>query len=94
MPMRQRKEVQEMLRSAVTTLETGSTKRMILTSKKLTFAQAMPRKVRQLIRDLERAGFVNRGGKGNHRNFVAAQASFGRAYQVINRWTQIRSALP
>ena len=29
----------------------------------------MPRKVRELIRDLERAGFVNRGGKGSHRNF-------------------------
>ncbi len=30
----------------------------------------MPRKIRQLIRDLEKAGFVNRGGKGSHRNFV------------------------
>lgn len=30
----------------------------------------MPRKIRQLIADLERAGFVNRGGKGSHRNFV------------------------
>ena len=30
----------------------------------------MPRKVRQLITDLEQAGFVNRGGKGSHRNFV------------------------
>jgi predicted RNA binding protein YcfA (HicA-like mRNA interferase family) len=29
----------------------------------------MPRKIRQLIRDLERAGFTNRGGKGGHRNF-------------------------
>jgi predicted RNA binding protein YcfA (HicA-like mRNA interferase family) len=29
----------------------------------------MPRKVRQLIADLERAGFVNRGGKGSHRNY-------------------------
>jgi len=29
----------------------------------------MPRKIRDLIRDLEKAGFVNRGGKGNHRNF-------------------------
>jgi predicted RNA binding protein YcfA (HicA-like mRNA interferase family) len=28
----------------------------------------MPRKVRQLISDLERAGFVNRGGRGSHRN--------------------------
>ena len=30
----------------------------------------MPRRIRELIRDLELAGFVNRGGKGNHRNFV------------------------
>jgi predicted RNA binding protein YcfA (HicA-like mRNA interferase family) len=30
----------------------------------------MPRKVRQLIADLESAGFVNRGGKGSHRNFT------------------------
>ena len=30
----------------------------------------MPPKVRELIAELERAGFVNRGGRGNHRNFV------------------------
>jgi len=30
----------------------------------------MPRKVRQLIADLETAGFLNRGGKGSHRNFT------------------------
>ena len=30
----------------------------------------MPRKLKLLIRDLEKAGFVNRGGKGSHRNFV------------------------
>lgn len=30
----------------------------------------MPRKLRELIRDLEAAGFVNRGGKGSHRNFI------------------------
>jgi predicted RNA binding protein YcfA (HicA-like mRNA interferase family) len=29
----------------------------------------MPRKIRELIRDLEHAGFVNRGGKGSHRKF-------------------------
>jgi predicted RNA binding protein YcfA (HicA-like mRNA interferase family) len=29
----------------------------------------MPRKIRDLIRDLEQAGFANRGGKGSHRNF-------------------------
>ena len=30
----------------------------------------MPRKVRDLIGDLKRAGFADRGGKGSHRNFV------------------------
>jgi predicted RNA binding protein YcfA (HicA-like mRNA interferase family) len=30
----------------------------------------MPRKIRHLIAELTRAGFVNRGGKGSHRNFV------------------------
>jgi predicted RNA binding protein YcfA (HicA-like mRNA interferase family) len=29
----------------------------------------MPKKVRELIRDLEQAGFIDRGGKGSHRNF-------------------------
>lgn len=29
----------------------------------------MPRKIRDLIRELEAAGFVNRGGKGSHRNY-------------------------
>jgi predicted RNA binding protein YcfA (HicA-like mRNA interferase family) len=29
----------------------------------------MARKIRELIGDLERAGFLNRGGKGSHRNF-------------------------
>jgi predicted RNA binding protein YcfA (HicA-like mRNA interferase family) len=33
----------------------------------------MPRKIRELIRDLERAGFVDRGGKGDHRNFQHAR---------------------
>ena len=30
----------------------------------------MPRKIRELIADLESAGFENRGGKGSHRNYV------------------------
>ena len=30
----------------------------------------MPRKIRELVRDLERAGFVNHGGKGSHRKFI------------------------
>jgi len=29
----------------------------------------MPRKIRKLVRELEKAGFVNRGGRGSHRNF-------------------------
>jgi len=29
----------------------------------------MPRKVRELVRDLLKAGFADRGGKGSHRNF-------------------------
>lgn len=33
----------------------------------------MPRKIRDLIKALEKAGFVNRGGKGSHRNFVHAK---------------------
>ena len=35
----------------------------------------VPRKIRQLISDLEKEGFVNRGGKGSHRNFVHAASS-------------------
>ncbi len=30
----------------------------------------MPREIRELIKDLELAGFANRGGKGSHRNFM------------------------
>lgn len=30
----------------------------------------LPRKIRELIADLNAAGFENRGGKGSHRNFV------------------------
>jgi len=30
----------------------------------------VPRKVRELIKDLIKAGFVNRGGKGSHKNFL------------------------
>jgi predicted RNA binding protein YcfA (HicA-like mRNA interferase family) len=30
----------------------------------------MPKKIRELIKQLEQAGFVNRGGKGSHRNFT------------------------
>ena len=30
----------------------------------------MPRKLRELIGELEQAGFSDRGGRGSHRNFV------------------------
>jgi predicted RNA binding protein YcfA (HicA-like mRNA interferase family) len=34
------------------------------------YHSGVPRKIRQLIADLENAGFSNRGGKGSHRNFL------------------------
>ena len=30
----------------------------------------MPPKIKSLIKQLEQAGFHNRGGKGSHRNFI------------------------
>lgn len=30
----------------------------------------MPRKIRELFKDLEKMGFVNRGGKESHRNYI------------------------
>lgn len=35
----------------------------------------MPPKVREVIAWLEEAGFVNRGGKASHRNFVHPNAT-------------------
>ena len=35
----------------------------------------MPRKIRELIAELEKAGFINRGGKGSHRNFTHPKSS-------------------
>ena len=35
----------------------------------------MPRKIRELIKDLKKAGFIDRGGKGIHRNFVHPNVS-------------------
>lgn len=32
----------------------------------------MPKRIRELLRELEKAGFVNRGGKGSHRNYAHA----------------------
>ncbi len=36
----------------------------------------MPRKVRELISDLKKAGFADRGGKGSHRNFMHPSCPF------------------
>ena len=30
----------------------------------------VPQKLRELVAELERAGFASRGGKGSHRNFI------------------------
>ena len=35
----------------------------------------MPPKVRDLVRQLEQAGFRDRGGKGSHRNYVHPRVS-------------------
>ena len=35
----------------------------------------MPPKIRELIAELDRAGFVNCGGRGSHRNFVHPNVS-------------------
>jgi len=35
----------------------------------------MPKKIGELIQDLMKAGFVNRGGKGSHRNFTHAKGT-------------------
>jgi len=35
----------------------------------------VPPKLKELIAKLERAGFVNQGGKGSHRNFVHPNVS-------------------
>ena len=56
---------------------------------------AMPPKIRELIADLEAAGFTNRGGKGSHRNYrhprsklrVTLSGKLGddaKPYQVMN----------
>ena len=35
----------------------------------------MPKKVRELIKELTKAGFINRGGKGSHRNFIHSKGT-------------------
>lgn len=38
-------------------------------------AETVPRKIRELVKDLLDAGFADRGGRGGHRNFVHARVS-------------------
>ena len=65
----------------------------------------MPPKVRDLIAQLEREGFVNRGGKGSHRNYVhpkvkepvtisGAAGDDARPYQVKAVAKAIKEAKP
>jgi predicted RNA binding protein YcfA (HicA-like mRNA interferase family) len=35
----------------------------------------VPRKIRELIAELKAAGFIDRGGKGSHRNFIHPKCS-------------------
>jgi predicted RNA binding protein YcfA (HicA-like mRNA interferase family) len=35
----------------------------------------VPPKIRELVADLQAAGFIDRGGKGSHRNFVHPKVS-------------------
>ena len=37
--------------------------------------KSVPQKIRELVAELERAGFIDRGGKGSHRNFVHPKVS-------------------
>lgn len=50
----------------------------------------MPRKIRQLIADLKKAGFQDRGGKGSHRNFIHPDCS----YPVVISGNPGHDALP
>ncbi len=62
------KGVRPLFASVFSTLErkTGGIEYATLNSQ----GNRRPRKIRELISDLENAGFVNRGGKGSHRNFT------------------------
>lgn len=62
----------------------------------------MPPKIRELVLDLERAGFINRGGKGSHRNYehpkggrmtISGQRDDdAKPYQIREARTKIREA--
>ena len=64
----------------------------------------MPRKLRELIRDLERVGFVDRGGKGSHRNYLHSRGvrvtlsghagDDAKRYQERDVKRALREALP
>jgi predicted RNA binding protein YcfA (HicA-like mRNA interferase family) len=41
----------------------------------------MPQKIKQLIKEPEKAGFINRGGKGSHRNFVHQERDVQKAIE-------------
>jgi predicted RNA binding protein YcfA (HicA-like mRNA interferase family) len=61
----------------------------------------MPRKIRQLIGELKKAGFIDRGGKGSHRNFMhpsgarvtlsGKEGDDAKRYQELEVATQIAS---
>jgi hypothetical protein len=51
-------------------------------------AHPMPPKIRELIAKLERAGFVNRGGHGSHRNFVHRRSPVPSPWPVAAATTQ------
>ncbi len=42
----------------------------------------MPPKIRDLIAELEKAGFVDRGGKVSHRNFVHPKVAVARPIAI------------
>lgn len=62
----------------------------------------MSRRIRQLAQDLEKEGFINRGGKGSHRNYrhpsgakVTLSGSLGddaKAYQERDVAKALRKA--
>jgi predicted RNA binding protein YcfA (HicA-like mRNA interferase family) len=49
----------------------------------------MPRKTRELIKDLEMAGFVDRGGKGSRRNSLHTEPYQERAVRRKIEETQV-----
>ncbi|MDP4648051.1 MAG: type II toxin-antitoxin system HicA family toxin, partial [Akkermansiaceae bacterium] len=49
------------------------------------------RKIRQLIADLQKAGFIDRGGKGSHRNFCKGSVRVtvsGKAGDDVKRYQE------